>query len=167
MSSGLWCRQQLLHELSTEVCAGQRASEAVDELACELLGVNRTDGRCLDILERDERLSAGKLAAASGLTTGATTAVIDRLERCGYVRRVADPGDRRRVLLELTPKARQAVWEVYGPLAKASEPLAARYSDDELEMVLEFQRLGRALQERHADRLRQRLRERSQDRREV
>jgi DNA-binding MarR family transcriptional regulator len=167
MSSGLWGRQRLLHELSTEVRASQRASEMVDELACELLGINRTDGRCLDILERHEQLSAGKLALASGLTTGATTGVIDRLEQHGYVRRVADPADRRRVLLALTPKARQAAWEVYGPLAKASEPLAARYSDDELEVVLDFQRLGRELQERHADRLRQRLREQAQVGRET
>ena len=79
MSSGLWDRQQLLHDLSSEVRASQRVAELVDELASELLGINRTDARCLEILERHERLSAGKLAEASGLTTGAITAVIDRL----------------------------------------------------------------------------------------
>lgn len=157
MTSGLWERQRLLHELSAEARSNRRAGEVIEELAAKLLGINSTDSRCLEILESQEQISAGSLAHASSLTTGAVTAVIDRLERAELVRRVADPHDRRRVLLELTPKARQAAWEIYGPLAKATEPLVSRYSDDELELILEFQRLQRELHQRHADRLRERL----------
>ena len=69
------------------------------------MGVNRTDGRCLDLLEHRGQMSAGELARASGLSTGAITAVIDRLEHAGYAQRVADPADRRRVLIEPTAKA--------------------------------------------------------------
>src|SRR5271167_1986065 len=94
-------REELVQELTNEVRAGQRATDSVDDLACQLLGVNRTDGKCLDILDHYGRMSAGELAQHSGLSTGAVTAVIDRLERAGYAQRVGDPADRRRVLVEL------------------------------------------------------------------
>ena len=74
-------RMQLLQELGTTVRAGQRATDVVDELVCQLLGVNRSDARCLDILEERGSMSAGDVATATRLTTGAITAVIDRLER--------------------------------------------------------------------------------------
>src|ERR1700760_1624976 len=86
-------RQRLLQELGGEIRANQRPTDVVDELLCQLLGINRTDARCLDILEQDGSMRAGELAKKSRLTTGAITAVIDRLERAGYARRVADPSD--------------------------------------------------------------------------
>jgi DNA-binding MarR family transcriptional regulator len=153
-------RDELLDQLGHEVRAAQRATDLVDELAGELMGVNRTDGRCLDLLEHRGRMSAGELARASGLTTGAITGVIDRLERLGYAQRVDDPDDRRRVLVEPTPKARELSWELFGPLAELVEPMMARYSDEQVELLIEFQRLGREAQERHAEGLRQRLRAR-------
>jgi DNA-binding MarR family transcriptional regulator len=107
-------------------------------------------------------MSAGELARASGLTTGAITGVIDRLERLGYAQRVADPDDRRRVLVEPTPKARDLSWELFGPLAELVEPMMARYNDEQVELLIEFQRLGREVQERLAEGLREQLRERSQ-----
>jgi DNA-binding MarR family transcriptional regulator len=154
-------RVQLIGQLGDEVRANQRATAVVDELAGELMGVNRTDGRCLDLLEQRGQMSAGEMAGASGLTTGAITAVIDRLERLGYARRVPDPADRRRVLVEPTPKARAVSWELFGPLAETVQPLLDRYSDEQLELLIEFNRLGREVQERHAEMLRSRLRERA------
>lgn len=144
-----------MQRLGDEIRAGQRATDKIDELVTELLGVNRTDARCLDILDQHGRMTAGQLASASGLTTGAVTAVVDRLERSGYARRVADPEDRRRVLVELTEKARELSWELMGrPLMEASQPIIARYSDEELELLLEFARTSRELQEQHAEWLR-------------
>src|SRR5437588_10284820 len=105
-------RRRLCEVLSDEIRANQRATDVVDELICQLLGINRTDARCLDILDQSGSMSAGDLAEASRLTTGAITAVIDRLERAGYARRVPDPSDRRRVLVELTPKADAATIEL-------------------------------------------------------
>jgi DNA-binding MarR family transcriptional regulator len=154
-------RSALLDQLGHEVRANQRATDVVDELAGELMGVNRTDGRCLDLLEHRGRISAGELARESGLTTGAITGVIDRLERLGYAHRIPDPDDRRRVLIEATPKAREAAWELFGPLSELAEPMLAGYSDEQLELLVEFQRLGRELQERHAEWLRSRLSERA------
>ncbi len=150
-------RRALLEQLGDEVRANQRATAIVDEVAVELMGVNRTDGRCLDLLEHRGQMSAGELARASGLTTGAITAVIDRLEHAGYAQRVADPADRRRVLIEPTAKAREAAWELFAPLVELVEPLMARYTDEDVRMLIEFQRLGREIQERHAELLRERL----------
>ncbi len=86
--------------------------------------------------------------------------MIDRLERAGYAQRVADPTDRRRVLIEPTAKARTMAWELFAPLAELVEPLLARYSDEDLKMLIEFNRLGREVQEHHAELLRERLKSR-------
>lgn len=69
----------------------------------ELMGLSPTDEKCLDMAMRAEGpITAGRIAELSGLSTGAVTGVIDRLERAGYVRRVRDPHDRRKVLVEVT-----------------------------------------------------------------
>ena len=150
-------RAELLQGLTDAVRANQRATDTIDDLVAQLLGVNRTDGRCLDILDQHGRVSAGELARESGLTSGAVTAVLDRLERAGYVQRVADPSDRRRVLAELTDRAREVGWELFGPLVELAGPVVERYSDQELQLLTEFQRLSREIQERHAELLRARL----------
>ncbi|HUA47735.1 MAG TPA: MarR family transcriptional regulator [Solirubrobacteraceae bacterium] len=151
-------RERLQDELGNEVRANQRATDVVDELVSQLLGVNRTDARCLDILDQHGSMSAGDLAEASRLTTGAITAVIDRLERAGYARRVPDPSDRRRVLVELTPKAYESAFELMvEPMRELYEPIAERYSNEDLRLIIDFTRQGRELQERHARWLRDRL----------
>jgi DNA-binding MarR family transcriptional regulator len=134
----------------------------VDELMCQLLGINRTDARCLDILDQHGSMSAGDLAEASRLSTGAITAVIDRLERAGLARRVDDPKDRRRVLVEPTPEAYMASLELMvEPMIALWGPIADRYSEDELRLFIDFTRRGREVQERHAEWLRVRLRTQS------
>ena len=154
-------RARLQRELSDEVRANQRSTDVVDELVSQLMGINRTDSRCMDILDQHGSMSAGDLAEASRLTTGAITAVIDRLERAGFARRVPDPSDRRRVLVELTPKAYAAAYELMvEPLKELYAPVAARYSDDDLRLLIDFTRQGRELQERHAEWLRERLAQR-------
>jgi DNA-binding MarR family transcriptional regulator len=159
-------RQRLYLELGAEVRASQRATDVVDDLVCQLLGVNRTDARCLDILDEHGSMSAGDLAEASRLTTGAITAVIDRLERGGYARRVPDPSDRRRVLVEPTAKAYQASMELMvAPMGELTRPMASRYTEEQLRMFIEFTRSGREIQEKHAEWLRERLRELLRDRR--
>lgn len=155
-------RQQLYDELSSEIRANQRATDVVDEVISQLLGVNRTDARCVDILDQHGSMSAGDLAEASRLTTGAITAVIDRLERAGLARRVPDPADRRRVLVELTPKSYETATELMvEPMIALWQPLGERYSDDELRLILDFTRRGREIQERHAEWLRERLKAQS------
>jgi DNA-binding MarR family transcriptional regulator len=151
-------RERLYAELGDAVRANQRATDVVDDLMCQLLGINRTDARCMDILDQHGRMTAGDLAEASRLTTGAITAVIDRLERTGLARRVPDPSDRRRVLVEPTEKAFALATELMvEPMRRLYTPMAERYSDDDLRLILEFTREGREIQERHAEWLRARL----------
>ena len=158
-------REQIYAELGSEVRASQRATDMVDELICQLLGIIRTDARCLDILDQHGSMSAGDLAEASRLSTGAITAVIDRLERAGLAHRVPDPADRRRVLVELTRKAYAASTELMvEPMTKLYEPMAERYTDEQLRLFIDFTRFGRELQERHAEWLRARLEQRQSER---
>jgi len=155
-------KQDLIHELIDEVRRSQSATQALDDAVADLMGVNHTDFRCLDIIQRRGRTTAGELATESGLTTGAVTTVIDRLERAGYARRVADPSDRRRVLVEITPELFDRADEVYGPLAELGQQLGDRYTVEQLELLHDFHRRGREINERLAGELRDRL-----DRRET
>src|SRR3954468_4449795 len=100
-------REDALVELTEELRLSGVTNDITDQVVADYLGLNRTDTRCLDIVERLDGVSAGRLATEAGLSTGAVTTVLDRLERAGYARWVQDPGDRRRVLVELTPSARR------------------------------------------------------------
>jgi DNA-binding MarR family transcriptional regulator len=132
----------------------QDATDLIDELAARRLGVNRTDLRCLSRLTARGPLTASELAAAAGLTGGAATTAIDRLERAGLARRVRDAADRRRVLVHLTDRAHQAGREIWGPIVTDALAELRRFTSAELEVIETF--LHRALdnQTRHADRLR-------------
>jgi DNA-binding MarR family transcriptional regulator len=150
-------RSRLEAELIDEVRGSQSATHQMDEAAGRAMGINATDGRCLDILDRRGRLSAGELAEAAGLTTGAVTAVVDRLAAKGYVSRVADPGDRRRVLVEVTEKQLEAAWRLYGPLGKMATAWLGERSDAELRLLIEFNRVSREINERRAAEIRAEL----------
>ncbi len=128
-------------------------SDAFDQAVCDILGMNRTDARCLDIIERRGQVTAGDLAEESGLTTGAVTALLDRLERAGTVRRIRDTTDRRRVLAELTTEGRSRSMEFYAPLAEGAAKLFATYSDEQLAFVRDFLRRGRQMTTEHLARV--------------
>jgi DNA-binding MarR family transcriptional regulator len=151
-------KREVFDELVDEVRRSQLATDRFDQAVADAAGLNRTDMRCLDVIEREGSVTAGRLADATGLTTGAITAVLDRLERAGHARRVRDPYDRRRVLVELTPAARAALVEHYAPHAALSERLYRRYTVEQLELLLGFVREGREFNERHAARLEARMR---------
>ena len=134
-------------------------NDIADQVVADYLGLNRTDTRCLDIIERLDGVSAGRLASEAGLSTGAVTTVLDRLERAGYARRVQDPGDRRRVLVELDARRRGAAdEELYAPLADATMRQLEGYTTDEVSLVRDFMRDNRRLNEAHAERVRARRR---------
>jgi DNA-binding MarR family transcriptional regulator len=127
----------------------QRAVDALDELASRLMGVNRTDARVLDLLEQHGRMSAGEIAAGATLTSGAVTGVLDRLERSGYARRVADENDRRRVLVEPTPKLLDAARDLYHGIQPKGAAMMERYSDAELALIMRFLDDVTAVTEQH------------------
>jgi DNA-binding MarR family transcriptional regulator len=146
-------KRELFWQLIDEVRRSQLATDRFDQAVADALGLNRTDMRCTDVLDREGRVTAGRLAEATGLTSGAITTVIDRLERAGFARRVQDPADRRRVLVELTPEMRDRGRSFYVPHAEMAERLYKRYSEDELKLVLEFVRGSREFNEREAMKL--------------
>jgi DNA-binding MarR family transcriptional regulator len=147
-------KDELIDELGNEVRAGQVAVDLLDDAACKAMGINRTDGRCMDIIDREGPVTAGRLAQASGLTTAAVTAVVDRLVKAGYARRLDDPNDRRRVLVELTPLARERAGVIWGPFAAFRSELA-KYTVAELELLRDFARIGRQYNEQRAAEVRE------------
>jgi DNA-binding MarR family transcriptional regulator len=147
-------------ELLQRVMYASRASEAAvdrfDGLAADALGVNRTDARCLDIVDNEGgSITAGRLAELSGLTTAAVTAVIDRLAAKGYVLRVRDERDRRLVMVELTDLFRERAGAVWGPLAGEGQRVLDSFTSDQLRAALAWFEVSREANERHAERVRE------------
>lgn len=148
-------KQTKIDTLLLEFRTSGNLDDAFDALAARTLGVNMTDLHCLNILESRSGLTAGELAAEAGLTSGAVTGVIDRLERAGYVRRAADPADRRKVKVEVTPAFYERAEAIWSPLKRDwDEVLARRFTADELDDVIAFLRATNDLARSHLDRLR-------------
>ena len=110
--------------------------DAVGQAAASVIGINQTDLICLNALFRDGPMSAGSLANAIGLTTGATTTAIDRLERAGYARRRGDPSDRRRVLIEASEEGARQAFALFDGLLDAVARRASAYTDEEVALLL-------------------------------
>jgi DNA-binding MarR family transcriptional regulator len=147
-------RQTLTDDLFEEWRLLGAANDIADQAVADYLGINRTDARCLEIIERLGGVTAGRLARESGLSTGAVTTVLDRLERSGLACRTSDPEDRRRVVVEMTPAARRANEELYRPFVAAAAEQMLAYSEEELALLRAYHRASRALTEAHAERVR-------------
>lgn len=127
---------------------------AFDALAAERLGIGLTDLRCLDLIQGRDGMTAGELASASGLTSGAVTGVLDRLERTGYARRVRSESDRRRVDVEVTDRHYEASGEIWRPLMEDWQAtLASKFTAEELATVIRFLETVTRLTGDHADRI--------------
>ena len=147
-------RRALIDEVTLELAELQAATDAVDEAVAERLAINRTDLACLTSLYRRGAMSAGQLADESGLTPGAITTALDRLERSGYAQRTRDEVDRRRVLVELTLLARQTAADLYAPVIEAGQAGYAHYSLEELRLLRDFLQRARQTQAEHVALLR-------------
>jgi DNA-binding MarR family transcriptional regulator len=144
----------LVEQFAHVVRAYTSALQGVTLAAAAQMGINTTDHRCLELIERSGGLTAGQLAELSGLSTGAVTTVLDRLERVGYVRRTRDSSDRRRVLVEVTPEGHRRGQEIFGPLIAESRAMLANYSDEQLAFLFDFLNHGRDLSLAHTARIR-------------
>jgi DNA-binding MarR family transcriptional regulator len=102
------------------------------------LGLSESDIDALEMLIDGGAATAGKLSEVMGLTTGAVTRVIDRLEQAGYVRRTDDPADRRRVVVEVVPERVATVQSLLASLERASAEEVDRYSPEQLALIGEF-----------------------------
>ena len=115
------------------------------QAVAERLGINSTDLECLDFIVLRGPLSAGELAVATGLTTGAITGVIDRLERAGFVRRDRHGSDRRKVLVRALPAVERNITPLFKPMERGAMSVLSKYTEKELAFLLEaFTRLGQA-----------------------
>ncbi len=125
----------LLRRLTVEV-------DAVGERFADLHGLGRTDVRALvvvmDATRAGRSLTAGALGAAVDLSSASVTALVDRLERAGHLRRVRDEGDRRRVVLEMTESAMAAGGQFFGGLQRDLVAAMEHFSDEELAVVQRF-----------------------------
>jgi DNA-binding MarR family transcriptional regulator len=146
-------RQALIAAIGMATQAFQRSTDAFDDVVAQRLGLNRTDLRCLDWLF-DGPKTAGQLAAATGLSSAATTTLLDRLERRGLVRRVRDATDRRKVLVEMTDLGWQQTNELYVPLAQEGARMLDQYTDTQLTAMRDHLLAATALIDQHRVRIR-------------
>lgn len=149
-------RQDISQDISNDISEQSPRAELIDALVlamrdmsgatvffhtavAERLGLNPTDHKCADLIMRNGPLTAGALVEATGLTSGAVTGIVDRLERAGMVKRVTDPDDRRRVQLYFTDDqaVSERMWAIFEPIYRASVALFERYTDEELRLVLD------------------------------
>ena len=100
--------------------------------------LHTTDLECLDLIYLRRDQTAGELAKATGLTSGAVTALIDRLQAAGYVERVADSADRRRVHVRIRPEAIKPIEAVYAPMQQAMVALWSKFSERDLQVIVDF-----------------------------
>jgi len=135
-----WSRAELAQQLRNEIMGYLGAASDFNEGLAKKLKLSRTDMRCLDLIGRLGPMTAGRLAEESGLTTGAVTFILDRLEGAGMVTRRRDTEDRRRVWVEIVPEARQRLQVLQQPVAEEMREVAQRFKADELAVVRDFMR---------------------------
>jgi DNA-binding MarR family transcriptional regulator len=149
-------KEQTIGRLIAAYRASTSQEAAFDGLAAAALGIGQTDLRCLDLIQSRGGLTAGELAVAAGLTTGAVTGIVDRLEKAGLARRVRDDADRRKVNLEVTDRHYAQTAAIWGPLMEDwQQTFAARFSAAELATVIAFLETATTLAARHGERLRE------------
>jgi DNA-binding MarR family transcriptional regulator len=145
-------RQALISEAGFALQAYQRSTQAFDDAVGRALDLNPTDLRGLDWLVDGPKL-AGELSRGTGLSSAATTSLIDRLERKGFVQRVRDGSDRRRVLVELSPEGASRVGQFYGPLVREGAVLFEDVPANEIKRMRKWLVAARELTDRHRNRI--------------
>jgi DNA-binding MarR family transcriptional regulator len=134
-------RKQLVQGIVEQARRGSTRSVLLHTAIAERLGLNPSDHKCADLLMSESGLSTpGRLAELTGLSTGAITGVLDRLERAGFVAREPDASDRRRTLVRITPERMPNMKRIFSPLMQGMERLCANYTTTELSLILRFMR---------------------------
>ncbi len=114
----------------------------------EAAGLHPSEWHALSLITLEGPLTSGDLASRIGLTSGATTRLIDRLERAGYARRAADPADRRKVVVEPVPEALGRIDEVVTPARDRLADVLAAYTPEQLDVIFDyFERAAPAFRE--------------------
>jgi DNA-binding MarR family transcriptional regulator len=137
-------RAALVEELEHAVRRSSAQGVIFGQTVASTAGISGSDLDCLDFLILEGRVTAGRLAEVTGLTTGAITGVVDRLEKAGFVRRERDPDDRRKVFIAIIPENVDRIGRYYAHMQRAMLKVWERYSDAELRLLLRFAREGYA-----------------------
>jgi DNA-binding MarR family transcriptional regulator len=110
------------------------------------MGLGMTEEKTLDLLEREGPLTAGDIAGQTGLAPASVSGLIDRLERKGFVRRVRDHNDGRRVIVEMNREQVATFGTLFAAFVAGLEALYASYTDEQLAVILDFLRRSAAIQ---------------------
>jgi DNA-binding MarR family transcriptional regulator len=131
-----------MQELENALRRGSAQGTIFGQTVANTVGISGSDLECLDFLNLEGRVTAGRLAEVTGLTTGAITGVIDRLEKAGLVRRERDPNDRRKVFIATVPENVVRVGRFYENMHRGMVKLWETYSDAELRLLVGFATKG-------------------------
>ncbi len=129
-----------VYELMDSIRKLTRSTLILQHVIAGKIGLHVTDAECIDFLKEMGPSTAGELAKATRLTTGAITSVIDRLEKAGFVKRIADKTDRRKVIVTILPKNNLRAKVYYDGLAGDVQTLFAKYSSRQLKFLIEHTR---------------------------
>lgn len=130
--------EERIEELSQEVQRTGTLTVLHTNAVAAQVGLSATEFEAFDVIRHMQPISAGKLSLFCGLTTGAITGIIDRLERAGCVRRVNDPDDRRRVMLEPLENREmiEKVTQSYRPIHDEFHAIVATYTEEQIEFLI-------------------------------
>jgi len=133
-------RQALIAEVLRAIRKEGGQATLFSQAVAERLGLAGTDVECLEVLQLEGRLTVGRLAELTGLTTGSATRMVDRLEQAGDVNRVPDPVDRRRVLVEPVAGTDAKLGAFHASISSAQVEVIERYNEDQLQLLVDFLR---------------------------
>ena len=128
----------LIERVGLEIRRMGAQSVLTSQTIADRFRLHTTDLECLDLIYLRGQATPGELAKATGLTSGAVTALVDRLERAGYVVRAADPSDRRRHLIRIQPEAIEPIKATYAPMHAAMFKLWSGFSARDLRVIAKF-----------------------------
>src|SRR6202521_645805 len=135
-------RAALMEELEHAVRRSSALGVIFGQTVASRIGISSSDLECLDFLNLEGGVTAGRLAELTGLTTGAITGMVDRLEKAGLVRRERDDNDRRKVFIAIVPENIAKIGRFYEPLQRAVQRDWEGYTDAELKLLLRFMTQG-------------------------
>lgn len=148
-------RQELLNKLWDLGRVMSTQTVFLHQAIAQSVGLNATDTKCIDLILRspDETITAGRLSEITGLTTGAITHILDRLEKRRFIERVRDTHDRRKVFIRVCLETLKPLFPKYEAIGKAYMALAEQYGDRELELISGYLEKSAQVSERELARL--------------
>ncbi len=150
-------RAEVLGELARELRQFTGLGASFFRAAAARIGITVTDMQVIDVLNLTGPMTAGQLADLTGLTTGAITGMLNRLEEAGLVRRERDPNDGRRVIVRLVPDKdeMQKIDSIFDSLGDAWDDMTSHYDEEQLAFLLEFLKRSNTLSRKEIVRLRE------------